>query len=1237
MNEENLRQAILAIAVNIDYKKEEYTKNLTDETANNDIGDPAFLILSGDLIRDFKDAWRNGIPSSKMAETVGTKLQGPTADSMALAVVGGVADGVPPLKTFFGGDIIRGLIVYVSLELSWSIYHLPFSSTMEMLLGRYHEIKRRFVQSPSSEMFVELASRECVYEAIKVQLRRNNNDRTSRMYNIINNSNRPQAVFDMFKKAFAERSASAFYFSGTFLSFLMFTYNNYFYNTVEKSAIWSELRSQDIAKAEQELDVHNLRYNVDDTEQADLYIHDLAVSIGEANTQLFKHTGQAKDDDDPTCSVNGLMYDICYLILSHLVKQKLDEINAKLTSVEFQFKDPWAWHIGKRNNKNVKAKIDNAKQLIPLLWEHVRSGNFNTTKILDLRREAYKLGRSDTQGRNPVWDSEGKLSEGEASFYMDTPDGKRNLEAFDIVLKGVISVHSFLRALAGSGKDLVHEYIASRGYYNDRGKWVDFSCWFTNSNVYRHLDYMSSLKYVTQMVKLQQEANQGYEESRVAGGAQGTGELLNFDDMVSEYAGSDKHTERHIIENRKWAQDHGLLSQPRTKEKNRPLRPYEKKLTVTRYITAFPYTYRELETERDDSASRQMFSAGEVSGFAPREFPDGHMMVWRGPAGDADAHIIGRANYSESGAGTYVGFKHNVILQNAEWYAREHLRSESAFASVGWHIGTHKFGGLVRTMEQFSNNFIDQSSDRVVPGAIALLTSYMHVSTEETQCATHFDRHGQLSYDFVTRSNEREWLIGNDTEDINGDGPMQHLHLYGAMPNSFDVHTVLLLNGVKPEQYNSITRDEIINSGMCAHAQELLQNSLGFELYIGLDNLHSADIRGKLNSIKVWEDYREQVTTYYNWLVELNWMQEAHIRILEMMWETCWYITSPGSMDNFSTEDYKHAKNLINSLVKKRFSRDDVTWFFDYLVAKYTKNGRALPKHLWPDRIVSFDARKDVSQNHEPIIPKWALMLKGPFDGWVELFGLKPDTQFEDGPYNKFMASIAGVKDVAEQFVLLHAFLYEKTLYLKVLRDSYCIIFNGFGEDNDTLGCELDSQLGIMDTFNANNAMWGKGVAALRRCSVDLNEYIISQVTYDNVDFEVLLTALREYFSSCAAKLQKMVNYDVSATEEQASQFDKWGNAFANINPIVDSDTLNRIRGRYTVDSNGFVCGFGGYFTIRYGEDLLYLHQSGAFLRKSKNGQYNEFMLRRETSDEINEYESVLQGGIRNASATVQR
>lgn len=1224
MNEENLRQAILSIAVNIDYKKEEYEKNISDDVAYAEIGDPAFLILNGDTIRAFKEAWRNGIPESKLREATGVNLQGPNSSSTALSVVGNSTGGVPPLRGMFGNNIIRGLIMYVSLELSWSIFHLPYSSTMEMLMSKYHDIVRRFVQCPRGEMFVELASRECVYDAIKTQLKHSNNEKSVRMYNILNNSNRPQAIFDMFKQNFAERSATAYYWSGSFLRFLMNTYIYYFYNTVLRKDIWSELKSQDTAKAEQEMDVHNLNYNEQTATPTDLYIHDWLVAIGEANWKLFRHTGQGD-------KVNGVMYDLVYLLISYLISKSLDEVNEQFDDFRVEFADPYDWFSGKRHNRNVWAKISNAKQLLPTMFEHVRSGNFNTTKIMDFRREAYKLGRSNTQGTNPVWLSENKSSEGEASLFFDTEYGRYNYDAFETILRGVTAAYSLLRALKARGYNIIETYLETRGYPDARGNPLMFSALFTLPSIYRHMDYLSSLKYLPLMVEFQQKSGDEYKKGKSQGENDlGSGELLDFDGMVHEYAGSAVHTEAHIIANRRYAYNRGLLYKPRLKNRDALTSDYEKKRSVTSFLTAFPYTYLEMEEVRYKADMSRQFSARAISGYGSL-FVHKDLFKWRGPQEDPNLHKIGKSNRIELRASAYDGFDHNIFLQNADWYTKEHMQGDGPREDVSWSVGTNRYSGVLQTDRVIQDSVIDPTTERPVPRGIVLLTNYMHVATEDLMCATDFTEDGQMHLTYVTRGKEREWLT-----DTSHSGGIDHYRLYGSLPMQYDPHTLALAAGlVTSQEVAPISMEEVSSDENYQKAQERLRCSIGFPLYIGLENLYSPSTRNILNGVRVWDDYKGQTQLYYERMVELGWMQESYVHLLEMMFEVCWYITHPDIRTQVSEDIFRHARSLYNSLMSRVFKRDDINWFFDYLAGKYVNNGRPRKPQEWPCKIINFVATADPVKNRQPIEPKWALMLGGPFEGWVEAFGLKPDTEFVDGPYQRFKESIAGVEDVADQFVLLHAFLYQKTMYLKALRDAYCVTFNSFGDGNCTLGCELNSQLQVTRTFNPNHPLWCGYVASIRRPAINIEDYIITQVTSDNAEFEVLIGALDEHYRECASSLQKMVNYDVSVTEEQASMFDKWGDAFANIPPITDSDVLNRIRGRYTMDTNGFVCGCGEYFKINYGKDRLYLHNSGAFLCVHSNGECDAFSMPHGTAEELSKYNSLLLGGIKDASITV--
>lgn len=1201
MNEENLRQAILAIAVSIDFKEEEYTKRVPAGVEIRQLEDPAFFVLSNALLARFKQAWNHGISAERMGD----------------------GKGLPPFSKLMPSRILSALIHYVALELSWAVYRIPTELTDKMLSAQYHVIVQRFRHASEDEMLTELASRRCVYEAVRNHLIKSNNRNDARTRNMLYYSNRPEIVFNMFKEYFREHSATAFRFEGSFIDFVMNAYQNYFYAN-NKADIWRALSAEDFARREVDMDAHAVRYITQESAPADMYVHYHLINIGEANVELFTHFGHG-------AGVNGVMYDAYYALLGHLCEQYAKQVNEKLEGFCIEYKDPYSRLEGTGASKNIGAKISNAKQVLALMFDYIRSGNFNVQRLLDFRRECFRLGRSDTQSTNPVWISSGANNSGESVRYLDSPDGIQNYITFETVFKAVASAYNLMRALSERGRDLVVEYIKGRPDPNPDGIQQPFSDWFINNNIYRYMDYLSSLDYLPLIRKLQAESNQALVEAKALTGKVdpnappdlGSGELLDFEGMINLYAGSVKNTNTHINANKRYDFTHGLLDRPKLKERDPLTTAFEQKRSVYSYMSAIPYSYKEVDLRRKSDYLAQRRKSRVQPVYYLAEFPQVEV-DYRGPQDTNLRHTIynDRSGYTDYVSELYKRLDYNSILATNPDYARQHLESAAngETISLGWHIGTSEFPCLF-SMQPCSSAPVEQEGglfQQFHVRAYYNLPLLNLSSVTFSRCLEGSDISRVVRHQ-ITREQETAWIL---------DG--RGYRAYGLFPMTHDLHALSLAAMLKPTMDEPSVATEMVRREY-GRASERLENSLGFELYIGIENLGKPEILSDvLSKINVYQDYTAQVELYRERLVELSWMQEDYVEVLQLMFMFCWTITLPGFNNN--PTHLKHAHSLFNSLMTGVFKREDLEWFFGFLKsAYYNQTGQLLERYTWPQKIVDFSANKSAEDRRINMVPRWALTLRGSFSCLVDDVGLVPPTTFEEGPYEQFMNSARLYEDTCERFVLLHAFLYEKTRYVKLLRDAFSLTFGALPEDNNTLSCELNSMLGITKVFDSNNPEWVNHTAVLRGMSDSVGEYVRDMVTQDTRDFEVLLHALSAYYDGCTNNIRSLVNYDVAVDAELSSKFDKYRDALQLYPPVTNSEILNQIRGQYVCDEHGYFLAGNDYFKADYGGAILYLHNSGNFLRCNRSGEYEPFAMSTQASQDLYEYEQILKQVMRNA------
>ena len=425
---------------------------------------------------------------------------------------------------------------------------------IQYTLGSQREsIVDTFLNCSPSAMITKLASRNTIADMIRNYLRRENSQKT--MYAKLNSS-RVNEVFNDFLAVFEQHCAYAFQFTGTFQDFVMNCFINFYYKG-HKRDIWESIRQVDTAKREIEHSIVQEKIiSVKRTD--DVLIHDLVLNINLLNHALFYHSGQSDD-------AHGVCYDTYYLLLCTLCEQRVKAINEDFGAELLEFVDPLDRREARLDlavNKGVAAKIENAKELVPVLFSYVRAGKLNTSDLVELRDICFKLGKHDREGRNCPWKDVSKG--GETSRYLDTMHAAANYTTFDILVKGVVSSYTFMTELESRGMFLVDTYREDM---------------FNDTDIVRYMDYLSSIKYIDLIKTLQREPVDYDRYSK---------ELLEFPEMVNAYAGSTVNNHTHIRENRYYAITHGFLDKPRLKQTTVLSTRAEKLRALARVFDAVP-------------------------------------------------------------------------------------------------------------------------------------------------------------------------------------------------------------------------------------------------------------------------------------------------------------------------------------------------------------------------------------------------------------------------------------------------------------------------------------------------------------------------------------------------------------------------------------------------------------------------------------------------------------------------
>lgn len=427
------------------------------------------------------------------------------------------------------------------------------NSILYGLRSKKSEIIKTFLESNTSEMVTQLASRKEIQDKLKQMFRKSNKFRSTAA-NI--NDTRVAEIFVDFLEVFKKNSAHAFRWSGTFVRFVMYSFLRFYYSG-SKQDIWASIREVDVTRLEVEQNIIQPQI-LSESQSDDFLIRDYVMRIAEANNLLFRHSGHNDD-------VHGIMYDIYYLMLCELVHRRVDAINAKFPEPILDFVDPMDRKdgvYGVRANKGIAAKITNAKELIPYIFDYVKSGKLSIANLSDLRNCCFSLGKRECEGRNCVWVD--VQSGGETSHYLDTPSARDNYENFNTVLHGVLGVYSMMSSLESRGYGLVESYDSEL---------------FRDKSIIRYIDYYSSVQHIP-MIKQLQEAemdNKAY-----------TDKLLDFQGMLYTYAGSAENGNANIKENRADALLHGFLVNPKIKRDDIPKTQYDKLHVFAEVLDSIP-------------------------------------------------------------------------------------------------------------------------------------------------------------------------------------------------------------------------------------------------------------------------------------------------------------------------------------------------------------------------------------------------------------------------------------------------------------------------------------------------------------------------------------------------------------------------------------------------------------------------------------------------------------------------
>lgn len=509
------------------------TKSLVLAVACQLPGDEAYDMLKDDFIESFEKFYRNDC--AKRA-----------------------ANGEQSLT------VLDSLIQFTAIELP--IICNVDSNIISVLRSKRSEIVESFIRGDMTDMITQLASRDYILESIRSFLKHENTARS--MYRTLDSS-RINIVFSDFLVTFRESSAHAFRFYGTFQNFVMNCFTQYYYRA-HKRDIWAMLSSSDSARKEVEMSIVQEKVlKVERTD--DVLIHDHLVNISVANDLMFRHTGQSE-------SAYGTVYDIYYLMLCELCRERVNQINESIGYDLLEFVDDCDrkdTRLDQNVNKGIAAKITNGRELAKIVFNYLRDGNLSIASLSALREKCFQRGKHDREGRNCIWSD--VIVGGETNRYLDTTDAHKNYSRFDKLLKGVVSTYTLMHEFESRSMHLVDSYNKAL---------------FLDKDIIRYMDYMSSLPYIGLIKELQ---NAPVDYSKYAD------DLFEFKQMLEAYAGSSVNNHTHIRENRYYAITHGFLVKPKLKQIIVPSTPFDKLKSLTIALEAVPRSWQELLSTLSES------------------------------------------------------------------------------------------------------------------------------------------------------------------------------------------------------------------------------------------------------------------------------------------------------------------------------------------------------------------------------------------------------------------------------------------------------------------------------------------------------------------------------------------------------------------------------------------------------------------------------------------------------------
>lgn len=997
------------------------------------------------------------------------------------------------------------------------------------------EIKRRFISESIEHMLTSLAKRDKIRDSIRQFLHIKDKRNTHAQID----ATKIDPIVTGFMIMFEESCAASFQFSGTFLEYVMHCFSHFYYPSRKKD-IWQLLNAVDFAKREAETNMTAVTM-VSTHRTDDLLIHDLLINISEVNELMFNHSGQSED-------ARGVHYDIFYMVMLHKCQQRVEALNQKLEGYGFRLqfvdeRDRRETRNGLVENKGIANKISNARMLIPALFDMIQRGEWTLDNLTEVRDTCFALGKKDRDGKNCVWkDVQPKA---ETSRYFDMRDTAHNLKAFEQIFKGVLSVHALMTAYEERGLYIVDMYNRCPTLFEDK-------------RLPRSIDRLSALEHVDLILRLMEEGNNAPDTGR-------HGELLKFDDMVHNYAGSEQNNHANIRANRALAYSRGLLdTKARMKQAGDFQSAYEQLQSAAEYMTALPRSYEEY-----------VFILLQENRLPQHYAPKAIL---------APSDVV-KGRYSSL-------YNNRFMTENpgiAEYYLYRIAKGEASLQSFEWHIGNSLFPGvLYQRLAQGQNGqaFVSDTFCMFVP----MVDTFILIPPDALD-------EGQSPM-LLARSLDELQIEVNDSF-YNGRYTAQLGMVYSELPrNTFNPY---IRNNTKVNDARTVALDK----------------SMGFDSFLGFENYGTADVLRPLKKIEVFGKYRSSVETYSSWLADISMVQFSLIELMQMMLSYGVFM-SRCSLSDISGKDAAEGKMLVDGLLRSEFTEHNLQWFFSKLesidisyLRKINMRWGSLNSSLVEFEPLDLSCLDILYNRNGDKYQKGSLL----YECYLSLRDYDTPAQRFVQLYNFLNTKLSFLRILRDAYDLVFNVV---TTELDTLSCELNSRFNieatmTSGKDNVGIGGMLDFKYALVDSIPVENTMRYVG--------------LIRQNNWTS--FSVLCDDLLDYFKRCRQNISQLVDYDVSASSAIQSKFKEWGSAFFAIpmytHPVV-SDSLRDIKARSRVDDSGFIMSQNSYFKGRCGDSEYYVHISGRMVEVGP-GHIGPATFNFDLEEDRKRYESIIRDG----------